>query len=202
MNIHYAVSKVGILVNIEGGSVFIKNKINKPLLHQQNQFLLQQYDKPALGAWMINWWPSSSVWFPCTFCEALGMPSAVFRYSEWRSQEQPWRGVCWWPGQQFSAEKRRKLLDKKQCSLFKKLWRHHMWRKVKLWTSWRRRRDAMTTAKSQRFRDHLENSCDFLDCWVQDEVARVSGKRYSWVTDEVSGELGNGQRSRATAELW
>lgn len=55
MNIHYAVSKVGILVNIEGGSVFIKNKINKPLLHQQNQFLLQQYDKPALGAWMINW---------------------------------------------------------------------------------------------------------------------------------------------------
>lgn len=88
------------------------------------------------------------------------------------------------------------------CSLFKRLWRHHVWREVKLWTSWRRRRDAMTTAKSQRFRDHLENSCDFLDCWVQDEVAHVSGKRYSWVTDEVSGELGNGQRSRATAELW
>lgn len=32
------------------------------------------------------------------------------------------------------------------CSLFKRLWRHHVWREVKLWSSWRRRRDAMTTA--------------------------------------------------------
>lgn len=55
MSVHYVVSKVAILVNIEGGSVFVKNKINEPLLNRQNKFLFQQNNKPAVRAWLINW---------------------------------------------------------------------------------------------------------------------------------------------------
>ena len=38
--------------------------------------------------------------------------------------------------------------------LCKRLWRHHVWREAKLWTSWRRRRDVLTTS-------------DFLCCLQQ-----------------------------------
>lgn len=168
-------------------------------------FLLQQNDKPSVRAWLTTWWPGSSVRFPSTFCETI--PSC-----RWRRQAQAQRVGCWWPGQWFSAERRRKWLDKNQfspTSLQEAVEKPH----VKggevmdflkengrciddLWYL------ILSTVKSERLRNHLQSLCDLLDCWVRDEVTCVSGKRCSWAPGEALGELGRWQRSRAVAGLW